>query len=438
MRATKQSIQPFHRKCGRERERVDAPPSLRGQAGTPGVPCDDKANWDTTRRFIGSAQPQPRRQLDSPPAARAPVAFLNSTVACGVKTTYTNCSMLKPVSFAVTLALIGGWNSGLAEESGTPADTAYLFAYFTGNGEDGLHLAGSSDGYRWEALNRDRSYLAPTVGKKEKLMRAPSVTLGADGVYHLVWSTGLNEVGIGHATTRDFVHWSSEQEIPVMASEPQARNAWAPQMIYQPKWRQYLIIWASAVQGKFTETDRAAGKDYNCRIYCTTTKDFVYFSPARLFYDPGYTVIDATVLQANGRFFVIAKNETPKKKNLIIASSDTIDGMYSEPSEPFTPKGMLVEGPSAIKIGNEYVVYFEAYFEKHYRAMSSRDWETSQDVTARMKFPGEGTPERMRHGAVIAVPAKLLADLSRLPSPRAGRPPRRRRILGLRGSRRPP
>ena len=28
------------------------------------------------------------------------------------------------------------------------ADTAYLFTYFTKNGEDGLHLAWSEDGYQ--------------------------------------------------------------------------------------------------------------------------------------------------------------------------------------------------------------------------------------------------------------------------------------------------
>ena len=305
----------------------------------------------------------------------------------------------------------------MADESGSPADTAYLFTYSTGNGEDGLHLAWSSDGYKWDALNGGKSYLAPTVGKKEKLMRDPSAVLGADGVYHLVWSTGLNEVGIGHSTTRDFIHWSAQQEISVMASEPKALNAWSPQMIFQPKWRQYLIIWASAVQGKFTDTERAAGKDLNCRIYCTTTKDFLYLSPPRLFYDPEFSVVDATILQANGHFNVIAKNETPKKKNLFIASSDTIDGMYSDPGEPFSPKGMLVEGPSAMKIGNEYVVYFEAYADKHYRAMSSHDLKTWTDVTAKMKFPGEGTPERMHHGAVIAVPAKLVAELSSNPAP---------------------
>ena len=36
---------------------------------------------------------------------------------------------------------------------------AYVFTYFTKNGEDGLHLAWSADGYRWEKLNAGKSYL---------------------------------------------------------------------------------------------------------------------------------------------------------------------------------------------------------------------------------------------------------------------------------------
>lgn len=41
----------------------------------------------------------------------------------------------------------------------------YLFSFFKGNGEDGLHLAASRDGLRWEALNNNQSFLKPQVAK---------------------------------------------------------------------------------------------------------------------------------------------------------------------------------------------------------------------------------------------------------------------------------
>jgi hypothetical protein len=323
--------------------------------------------------------------------------------------------MLKPLLFGATLALLGGWNLGLAEDAITPAENAYLFTYSTKNGEDGLHLAWSSDGYKWEALNGGQSYLAPTVGK-EKLMRDSFVGRGADGVYHLVWASGMNEGIIGHASTRDFIHWSAEQEISVMASEPTARNAWAPALVYNEKWHQFLILWASAIKGKFTETERAAGKDYNNRIYCATTKDFSYITPTRLFYDPVFPVSDAIVLPSAGWYYLIVKDDTskPAKKNLRVTSSDNLDGPYGELADPFTPKRLWVGHPSAIKIGAEYIVYFDAYVDNHYGAMSSRDLTTWQEVTAKMTFPGEATPgraDRMRQGSVISVPAALVQAL---------------------------
>ena len=40
-----------------------------------------------------------------------------------------------------------------------PAGDVFLFSYFMGNGEDGLHLAVSEDGLKWTAL-RDRAISA--------------------------------------------------------------------------------------------------------------------------------------------------------------------------------------------------------------------------------------------------------------------------------------
>ena len=50
---------------------------------------------------------------------------------------------------------------------------AYLFSYFTNNGEDGLHLLSSEDGIKWSQLNGGRSVLYPHVGSR--LMRDPSI-----------------------------------------------------------------------------------------------------------------------------------------------------------------------------------------------------------------------------------------------------------------------
>jgi hypothetical protein len=283
----------------------------------------------------------------------------------------------------------------------------YLFAYFTGNGEDGLHLAWSVDGYKWEGLNGGKSYIKPEVGES-KLMRDPCIIRGPDGTFHMVWTTAWEGKTIGYASSKDLVTWSQQRAIPVMEQEPDTRNCWAPEAVYNAQKQEFLIFWASTVKGKFTATEGSSESGYNHRMYCTTTRDFVTFTPTRLFYDPGFSVIDATMLAARGKYYLIVKDETvkPAKKHLRIASSDSVEGPWTNLTPPFTPEGRWAEGPTAVQIGDNIVVYYDAYRDNHYAASKSKDLKTWEDVTAEMAFvPG------MRHGSVIAVPAEMVARL---------------------------
>lgn len=288
----------------------------------------------------------------------------------------------------------------------------YLFTYFTRNGEDGLHLATSTDGYKWERLNDGKSYLAPKVGKS-KLMRDPCVVRGPDGTYHMVWTSGWWENNIGYASTRDFITWTEQKEIPVMAHEPTVRNSWAPEIVYDDKRGEFVIFWASTIPGRFPETAGASEDDLNHRMYFTTTKDFKTFAPTRLFYNPGFSVIDATFVMTNAGPRLIIKDETrnPPKKYLQIAEAESLQGPFKNLSAPFTPDKLWVEGPTALKIGEDYILYYDAYQTKHYGAMRSRDLKTWEDVSAKLSLPDEGTPVRMRHGTIFEVPKAVAAKL---------------------------
>ncbi|HEY5407592.1 MAG TPA: glycosyl hydrolase, partial [Ginsengibacter sp.] len=57
-------------------------------------------------------------------------------------------------------------------------DTVYMFCYFKDNGQDGLHLAYSLDGYTWKTLKNDSAFLKPKIAK-DKLMRDPCIIRGA-------------------------------------------------------------------------------------------------------------------------------------------------------------------------------------------------------------------------------------------------------------------
>ena len=288
----------------------------------------------------------------------------------------------------------------------------YVFSYFTGNGEDGLHLAWSADGYTWTALNGGKSLLVPKVGK-EKLMRDPCVLLGPDGIFRMVWTDSWSDKTIGYASSKDLITWSEQTAVPVMASEPNARNCWAPEVDYDAKSGRYVIFWATTITGKFPETatpqDAAHENGYNHRIYCTTTKDFVTFTPTRLFFEPGFNVIDATMLAADGRYYLIVKDETVSpvpKKNLRYASSDSLEGPFNGLSAPFSPAGVWVEGPTALKVGEDYVVYYDMYRDHKFGAVRSRDLKSWEDVSAQFHYP-----EGMRHGTAFAVPHAVVEKL---------------------------
>src|SRR5690554_3672139 len=94
-------------------------------------------------------------------------------------------------------------------------DEVFLFSYFTGNGEDGLHLAYSYDGLKWLALKEGEPFLKPTAGK-DRLMRDPCIIQGPDGLFHMVWTVSWNEKGIGYANSADLIHWSEQKFLPVM------------------------------------------------------------------------------------------------------------------------------------------------------------------------------------------------------------------------------
>lgn len=301
---------------------------------------------------------------------------------------------MKPIGLGLVL-LCGCLLAESGEEMG------YLFTSFRGNGEDGLHLAWSDDGYRWAGLKR--VFLKPQVGQS-KLMRDPSLRQAPDGTFHMVWTTGWWERGFGYASSKDLIHWSEQQYVPVMAGEPEARNVWAPELFYDEAKRQWVIFWATTIPGKFPETDK--GGDANHRIYCVTTKDFRTFGDTKLFFDPGYNVIDATIIKDGKRYVMIFKDERPGKKALRLAFSDAAEGPWTGVTEPFT--GDWVEGPSALRIGGEWFVYFDHYAKPHYYgAVKSPDLKTWTDVSKQMAFPlGH------RHGTALQVPKRIAYGLT--------------------------
>lgn len=314
--------------------------------------------------------------------------------------------------FAFSFLLLFGMVGPLQAADGAH----YLFSYFVGNGEDGLHLLYSTDGYQWEKIAGGRSLLTPRVGN-DKLMRDPQIVQGPDGNFHMVWTVSWGEKGIGYANSEDLINWSEQRYLPVMEHEPTARNCWAPEAIYDEATEQYVICWATTIPGKFPETDGQLKRDendpgYDHRMYYTTTKDFEDFAPTRIFYEPGFSVIDSTLFKAKGCYAMILKNETdrpnPPEKNLRIAWSDRAVGPYGEPSEPITGD-YWAEGPTVLKVGDEWRVYFDKYRDHTFGMVISANLQEWEDQSDRLQMPGG-----VRHGTSFEVSADVAERLLEL------------------------
>ena len=59
-----------------------------------------------------------------------------------------------------------------------------------------------------------------------------------------------------------------------------------------------------------------------------------------------------------------------------------------------------------MKVGDDWLIYFDAYREKIYGAVKTRDFKTFTDVTKDVSFP-----ENHKHGTAIRVPFEILDGL---------------------------
>lgn len=273
----------------------------------------------------------------------------------------------------------------------------YLFSYFKNNGQDGLHLAYSNDGYKWQVLNNDSSVLKPLVGT-DKLMRDPCIIKGTDGKFHMVWTLSWKERGIGYASSTDLIHWSEQQDIPVMMHEPTAKNCWAPEIIYDEKSKDYMIYWATTIPGRFPESDSSG--DNNHRIYYVTTKNFKTYSSTKLLYNQGFNVIDATIQKMGKQYVMFLKDETKNpvpQKNLHIAYSKNLTEGYGKPTPAITGN-YWAEGPTAVKVDDKWIVYFDKYRDHKYGAISSTNLQNWTDISDKISIP-----KGLRHGTIFTV-----------------------------------
>ena len=328
-----------------------------------------------------------------------------------------------PKLSAITLLLALALPASAAPKKPAPspsnlnANSPWLFVGFKGNGEDGVYYALSPDGYNWTIANQDRPVFQQT--SPTELMRDPFLQRGPDGTFHMVWTwSWRSPTVIGHSTSTDLLHWTPHEQLNILANEPSALNAWAPALYYEPDHQRWLIFWSSTIPGRFPGDD-SGDSGLNHRILYTTTPDFKTLAPSKVFFDPGYSVIDATLIQTGSNYHLIFKDErkTPLKKVLQIAQAPTMEGPWTNITPPISDHWS--EGAAIIPVAATanssagYLAYYDHYHDpQRYGALFSTDLKTWTDATSRITFP-----RGLRHGSFLRITQAEYNSINSLQQP---------------------
>lgn len=291
----------------------------------------------------------------------------------------------------------------------------WVYAYFTGEGGTGLHMAWSQDGLKWTPLKAGKSFVKPGVG--DYVILDPHLSRTPDGIYHLVWSPGPYRRDVGYAWSRNLIEWSAQRLIPVMENDSLAVTVRGPELIYDTDRAQFMLYWASTVPGKFPETARQldslpSGLRLNHRIYRRTSSDLRDWSPSELFFEPGFSVTDAHIAEDSGRFRLFYKDATMLGKNIQnnikMGTGSSATGTFSTTPQ-LVSRRVWAEAPAGLRVDSQYVVYFHKYKARKMGAFATRDFQRWKDISDSLSFP-----RGMRHGNPVRVPEKILEKLKEL------------------------
>lgn len=279
----------------------------------------------------------------------------------------------------------------------------YVSTSFHEPATEGLRFIFSNDGLKWDSI--PGVWLKPAIGNQQ-VMRDPSIVRSPDGVFHLVWTTSWKgDLGFGYAHSTDLINWSNPRMIEVMKQEPSTINVWAPELFYDDEKQEFVVVWASCIPNRFNLG--LEDVDNNHRLFYITTKDFTTISETRLFYDPGFSSIDATIVKrAKSDYVLVFKDNTRPNRNLKVAFATSPTGPYSKASAAFSEE--FVEGPTAEKIGNEYYIYFDEYRKFSYGAVKTTDFMHFKNISNILDIP-----QGHKHGTIFKAPVSIVANLKK-------------------------
>ncbi|MBI9113520.1 glycoside hydrolase family 43 protein [Sanguibacter suaedae] len=308
------------------------------------------------------------------------------------------------------------------------SDAGYLMVFHSDE-THAIHaiLSEGPDPTRWRSVDGGDPVVTSSLGEKgtrdPHLVRSP-----VDGKYFLLgtdldirWTDrpGVPEDGfwdwVGRHGSRsinvwesvDLVTWSEQRQVEVAPAT--AGMAWAPKTVWDDDADAFLVVWSSRV---FAADDTDHAGDGPHRLLAAHTRDFVTFTPAQDWGNPGASVIDAFIVQDDEGFVRFVKDEAAGT-----VLSEQAASLHAERWEPVsagvasgTETG-IIEGPLVFRsfTDGEWYLWVDEYTgaDRGYVPFHS------PDLRAERWAPVEGYsfPCKVKHGTVVPLDADQYARL---------------------------
>ncbi len=281
---------------------------------------------------------------------------------------------------------------------------AYLFTYFTGNAkaDEQIRFAISNDGYNFRALNGNQPVIQSAAISETGGVRDPHILRGADGktfymvVTDMVSANGWNSNrAMVLLKSTDLINWSSSiiNMQKRFAGNDSLLRVWAPQTIYDPKAKKYMIYW-SMKHGK--------GADIIYYAYANAAFTDFETEPKQLFFSPtNGSCIDGDIVLKDGKYHLFFKTEG-EGAGIKIAVSDKLTEGYVLQDKYVQQTKDPVEGAGVFKLNNGegYILMYDVYTKGKYQFTKTKDLKTFTviDEEVNMNF-------HPRHGTVMPITA---------------------------------
>ena len=229
----------------------------------------------------------------------------------------------------------------------TPDYTAYLFAYFEGSGElatqEQLRFAVSADAVHWKALNGNRPVIPSDEISQTGGIRDPHILRGEDGhTFYITatdmftrkngWEYNPGIVLLKSGNLTDWTHGIIDLEKSYPEKFAHIKWVWAPQTIYDPEARKYLVYFTVRFE-----------YDTALNFYCAyANEDFTAFeNEPQLMFAPKYGAIDGDIIHKDGTYHFFYKGNTKDrngkelKSGIQQATAPSLSLIHiSEPTRP--------------------------------------------------------------------------------------------------------